>query len=159
EGRIAEAAGLRSVARRSIDGGSADLGLRMTTARPRLMATPAATARTKRLLAESETLRRWQGEVTKQADLLLGLTPLPPDWVHERRETAAAPLPLVRAPRSPDGPAAPLDIARLFCLRILTLGLTWLLTAEPRYCERAKAELLAVCTFPDWSGDKFLVTA
>jgi hypothetical protein len=97
--------------------------------------------------------------VAKQADLLLGLAPLTPDWVHDPRETAAAPLPLVRAPRSPDGPAAPLDIARLFGLRILTLGLTWLLTAERRYCERAKAELLAVCAFPDWAGDKFLVTA
>jgi hypothetical protein len=94
---------LRSVARLSIDGG-VDLGLRMTAARPRLMATPAATARTKRLVFESETLRRWQGEVTKQADLLLGLTPLTPDWVHDPRETAAAPLPLVRAPPLPGRP-------------------------------------------------------
>jgi len=40
-----------------------------------------------------------------------------------------------------------------------TLGIAWLLTGDPRYCERAKAELLAVCAFPDWAGDEFLVTA
>jgi hypothetical protein len=58
-----------------------------------------------------------------------------------------------------DGPAAPLDIARLFCLRIQTLGITWFLTDDPRYRDRAKCELLKVCAFPDWKGDKFLVTA
>jgi predicted branched-subunit amino acid permease len=58
-----------------------------------------------------------------------------------------------------DGPAAPLDIARLFCLRIQTLGIIWLLTDDPRYRDRAKAELLAVCSFPNWRGDIFLVTA
>jgi hypothetical protein len=35
----------------------------------------------------------------------------------------------------------------------------WLLTSDPRYRDRAKAELLAVCAFPNWRGDKFLVTA
>jgi hypothetical protein len=35
----------------------------------------------------------------------------------------------------------------------------WLLTSDPRYRYRAKAKLLAVCAFPDWAGDKFLVTA
>ena len=64
-----------------------------------------------------------------------------------------------RPPQSLDGPAAPLDIARLFCLRIQTLGITWFITDEPRYRDRAKCELLKVCAFPDWNGDKFLVTA
>jgi len=90
---------------------------------------------------------------------LLELPPLTPTWVHDPRETGAAPLPLVRHPKSTDAPAAPLDIARLFCLRIQTLGLMRLLTKDVRYRDRAKAELLAVCAFPDWTADKFLVTA
>jgi hypothetical protein len=35
----------------------------------------------------------------------------------------------------------------------------WLLTGDARYCRRAKAELLAVCAFPGWKAEKFLVTA
>jgi hypothetical protein len=127
--------------------------------RPRLMATKSAIERTRQSLYQSATARQWYGEVEKQAKLLLDLPPLTPTWVHDPRETRAAPLPLVRPPKSLDGPAAPLDVARLFCLRIQTLGLMWLLTSDPRYCDRAKAELLAVCAFPDWTGDKFLVTA
>jgi hypothetical protein len=90
---------------------------------------------------------------------MLEQPPLTQDWVHDPRETAAAPLPLVRPPKSPDGRATSLDIARLFCLRIQTLGITWLLTGVSRYRERAKTELLLVCGFSDWHGDKFLVTA
>lgn len=127
--------------------------------RPRLMATKSAIERTRQLLYQNDTARQWYGEVERQAKLLLDLPPLKPTWVHDPRETGAAPLPLVRPPKSTDGPAAPLDIARLFCLRIQTLGLAWLLTGDPRYRDRAKAELLAVCAFPDWAGDKFLVTA
>jgi hypothetical protein len=127
--------------------------------RPRLMATKAAIDRTRQALSQSETARKWYGEVENQAKLLLDLPPLKSTWVHDPRETRAAPLPLVRPPKSSDGLAAPLDVARLFCLRIQTLGLMWLLTDDPRYGDRAKAELLAVCAFPDWTGDKFLVTA
>lgn len=132
---------------------------KLTAERPRLMATKSAIARTRQSLDQSDTARRWYREVEKQAKLLLDLPPLKSTWVHDPRETGAAPLPLVRPPRSSDGPAAPLDVARLFCLRIQTLGLMWLLTADPRYRNRARTELLAVCAFPDWAGDKFLVTA
>jgi Heparinase II/III-like protein len=132
---------------------------RIAAVRPRLMATKSAIERTQRLLQQNATARQWQRKVAEQADLLLSLPPLTQDWVHDPRETSAAPLPLVRPPASSDGPAAPLDIARLFCLRIQTLGITWLLTLDSRYRDRAKAELLAVCDFPDWAGDKFLVTA
>jgi Heparinase II/III-like protein len=131
----------------------------ITTERPRLMATKSAIARVRRLIQDNGTARQWYEEVEKQADLLLDLPPLRQDWKHDPRETSAAPLPLVRPPKSIDGPATPLDIARLFCLRIQTLGITWLLTLDLRYRDRAKAELLAVCNFPDWTGDKFLVTA
>jgi hypothetical protein len=127
--------------------------------RPRLMATKSAVERTRQLFYQNDTARQWYGEVEKQAKLLLDLPPLKSTWVHDPRETGAAPLPLVRPPTSTEGPATPLDIARLFCLRIQTLGLMWLLTGDPRYRDRAKAELLAVCDFPDWTGDKFLVTA
>jgi hypothetical protein len=123
------------------------------------MATRSAVERTRQSLYRSATAQRWYGEVEKQAKLLLDLPPLHPTWVHDPRETGAAPLPLVRPPKSSDGPAAPLDVARLLCLRMQTLGLVWLLTGDPRYRDRAKAELLAVCAFPDWTGDKFLVTA
>jgi hypothetical protein len=136
-----------------------DMPSEFAAERPRLMATKSAIARTKDLLQRDATLQQWQQKVAKQADLMLGLPPLTPTWVHDPRETGAAPLPHVRPPASTDGPAAPLDIARLFCLRVQTLGIMWLLTGHPRYRDRAKAELLAVCAFPDWAGDKFLVTA
>jgi hypothetical protein len=131
----------------------------LATERPRLMATKSAIERTRLSLYQNAIARQWYREVEKQAKLLLDLPPLKSTWVHDPRETGAAPLPLVRPPKSKDGPAAPLDVARLFCLRIQTLGLMWLLTGEPRYRDRAKAELLAVCAFRDWAGDKFLVTA
>ena len=142
-----------------LDGIDPDVLSKLAAERPRLMATKSAIARTRQSLDESDTAKRWYGEVEKQAKLLLDLPPLKSTWVHDPRETGAAPLPLVRPPKSSDGPAAPLDIARLFCLRIQTLGFMWLLTGDQRYRDRAKAELLAVCAFPDWAGDKFLVTA
>ena len=58
-----------------------------------------------------------------------------------------------------NGPASPLDIARLFVLRILTLGIVWDATENTKYRDRLKIEVLAVCDFPDWLGDQFLVTA
>jgi Heparinase II/III-like protein/Domain of unknown function (DUF4962) len=127
--------------------------------RPRLMATKSAIARSQRLLRHDRTAQNWQRQVSKQADVVLDQPTLTQDWVHDPRETAAAPLPLVRPPKSADGPAARLDIARLFSLRIQTLGIIWFLTHDPRYRDRAKAELLAVCAFPDWADDKFLTTA
>jgi len=129
--------------------------------RPRLMATQAAIGRTKSLLERNDTLQRWQKAVAAQADFMLTLPPLSPEWQHDQRETGTAPLPTVRPPQSTDGPASALDIARLFCLRIQTLAITWLLSGDARYRERAKQELLAVCAFPDcaWAGDEFLVTA
>ena len=141
------------------DSGDPDVLTRVAVTRPRLMATKSAIARTQHLLRENATARQWQKEVTEQADLMLILPPLTPTWVHDARETSAAPLPLVGPPPSPDEPASALDIARLFGLRIQTLGITWLITGDPRYRDRAKAELLAVCAFPDWTGDEFLVTA
>jgi hypothetical protein len=132
----------------------------IATARPRLMATKDAVERAREVVRQDATARQWMQRIEQQAELMLQLRPLKPDWVHDPRETKAAPLPLVRPPKSADGPAAPLDIARLFCLRMQTLGIMWLLTLDPRYRNRAKDELLAVCRFPDWVGDnKFLVTA
>src|SRR5947208_15922702 len=85
--------------------------------RPRLMATSEAVARAREVLGRNATAQRWQKAVTEQADLMLSLPPLHPDWVHDPRETAVAPLPTVRPPQSTDGPASRPDIARLFCLR------------------------------------------
>jgi hypothetical protein len=133
---------------------------RIAAARPRLMATKAAVERTREVLRRNPMARQWMEQVEKQAELMLRLDPLKSTWVHDPRETRAAPLPLVRPPKSATGPAAPLDIARLFCLRMQTLGIMWLLTLGPRYRDRAKTELFAVCGFADWVGDnKFLVTA
>lgn len=142
-----------------MDSDSGDVLASIAGERPRLMATRAAIARTQALLRRSRVAQSWHREVTEQADLIVSLPPLTPSWNHNPEETGAAPLPSVRPPRSADGPAAPLDIARLFCLRIQTLGIIWLLTGGAEYRDRAKAELLAVCAFPDWEGDKFLVTA
>ena len=138
-----------------------DLNILARVARehPRLMATKSAIARTQAILQRNDTAQKWQRKVRDQADVMLDQPPLRQDWVHDRRETAAAPLPRVRPPKSSDSRATSLDIARLFCLRIQTLGITWLLTGASKYRDRAKAELLAVCAFPDWDGDKFLVTA
>jgi len=127
--------------------------------RPRLMATKSAIERTRQSLHQSDIAQRWFAEVEKQAKLLLDLPPLSWNWVHDARETRAAPLPRVRPPKSLHGQAAPLDVARLFCLRVQTLGFMWLLTEDRRYCDRAKTELLAVCAFPNWIDEKFLTTA
>ena len=52
-------------------------------------------------------------------------------WIHDQTETASAPLsrPLQRDPGG-DAPATPLDIARLFVLRIQTLGIVWFSTDD-----------------------------
>src|SRR5712691_3834996 len=71
--------------------------------RPRLMATKAAIGRTKSLLQRNDTLQSWQKAVAAQADLMLNLPPLSPEWQHDQRETGAAPLPTVRPPQSTDG--------------------------------------------------------
>jgi hypothetical protein len=132
--------------------------VRIAAARPRLLATKSAIARTRRLLQRNATARQWHSELAKEADHILSL-PLIEDWVRDHPVTGAAPFPFVQLAESSDCPTDPLDIARQFCLRIQTLGITWLLTLDQRYRDRAKAELLAVCAFPDWAGDKFLVTA
>jgi hypothetical protein len=142
-----------------LDGIDPDVLSRVAAERPRLMATKSAIERTRQSLHQSAIARQWYGEVETQAKLLLGLPLLGQNWVHDPRETRAAPLPLVRPPKSSHGPAAPLDVARLFCLRIQTLGLMWLLTSDPRYRDRAKTELLTVCAFRHWTDDKFLTTA
>ena len=136
-----------------------DIFAAIAAERPRLMATKSAIERTQAILQHNSVAQKLQRAVREQADVILDQPPLTQDWVHHPQETAAAPLPLVRPPKSSDGRATSLDIARLFCLRIQTLGITWLLTGTSRYRDRAKAELLAVCGFSDWDGDKFLVTA
>jgi hypothetical protein len=128
--------------------------------RPRLIATPTAIGLMRGVVAKNPTAAAWGKKIVGQADHLLTLPPLNPTWVHDPVEAATAPLPapLQTAPGD-DGPASPLDIARLFVLRIQTLAIVWFLTADVRYRERARTELLAVCGFPDWIGDEFLVTA
>ena len=143
-----------------MDNADLDMLAGLAAVRPRLMATKSAIARTQALLQQNPTARQWRAEVVKQADLILPLPPLTPTWAHDSGETSAAPLPLVRATQSSDdGPATRLAIARLFCTRIQTLGIIWLLTGDPRYRDRAKLELLAMCGFPEWGADEFLVTA
>jgi hypothetical protein len=127
--------------------------------RPRLMASPELIARMQVVLQDRRTAE-WTRKVVEQADHLLTLPPLSPTWIHDQIEAANAPLsrPLQRDPDS-DAPATALDIARLFVLRIQTLGIVWFATGDERYCGRAIKELLAVCAFPDWRSDEFLVTA
>jgi Heparinase II/III-like protein len=123
------------------------------------MATPARIARMQEVLKAHQT-KKWRGKVVEQADHLLTLPPLSPTRSHDPTEIANAPLsrPLQRDPVG-DVPATALDIARLFVLRIQTLGIVWFATGDERYRDRATTELLAVCAFPDWRGDEFLVTA
>ncbi|MBV9199756.1 MAG: hypothetical protein JOY83_08510 [Alphaproteobacteria bacterium] len=111
----------------SMTGAEPDIFAAIAAERPRLMATKSAIGRTQAILQHNCIAQRLQRTVREQADIILDQPPLTQDWVHDPRETAAAPLPLVRQPKSSDGRATSLDIARLFCLRIQTLGITWLL--------------------------------
>jgi hypothetical protein len=131
----------------------------LTAVRPRLMATAAAIARTRCLVQLNKTACLWQQELANQANYMLSLPPLTPNSALDPQEANVSPLPLVRSSSSSSGPAAMLDIARRFCLRIQVLVMTWFLTGDTRYRDRAKTELLKVCKFPDWAGDEFLVTA
>ncbi len=132
----------------------------LTSERPRLMATAAAIATMRNVLRQDQTAADWQKKVVAQADQLLTLPPLAPTSAHYPGELAAAPLtrPLQTGPES-GAPLSALDIARLFVLRIQTLGVVWFATEDDRYRDCAKQELLAMCDFPDWKGDEFLVTA
>jgi hypothetical protein len=128
--------------------------------RPRLMATPALTSRMRVVLQDDRTTE-WRRKVVEQANSLLNNSlPLSPTWIHDRTETASAPLsrPLQRD-LGGNAPGSPLNIAREFVRRIQTLGVVWFATGDTRYRDRATQELLAVCAFPNWQGDEFLVTA
>jgi heparinase II/III-like protein len=127
--------------------------------RPRLMATKPAIDKTRKLIEQNPTVRSWQQAIVRLAELMLTLPPLTPDASLDPDETEQAPLPLVRSAESSGGVATLLDIARRFSLRMQTLGLLWLITQDPRYRDRAKAELLQICGFTDWAGSEFLVTA
>jgi hypothetical protein len=126
--------------------------------RPRLLATAGVTSRMRCLVREDRTAAKWFEELAGQAEKIVALPPLSPDWVHDPAETGGAAL-TFKAQTNSDGPASPLDIARLFVLRVLTLGIVWFATENDKYRERLKTEVLAVCNFPDWLGDQFLVTA
>jgi hypothetical protein len=130
----------------------------LTDERPRLMATPAAIAQMRAVLKDSGTAARWLTKIVEQADALLTQPPLTSTW--GAAPTAGTTL-LVPPPKSTpvSVPLAPLDVARAFVLRIQTLGIVWFATEDARYRERATQELLAVCAFPDWRGDQFLVPA
>lgn len=52
-----------------------------------------------------------------------------------------------------------LDKSRLCLSRVLHLGLAWRLTADRRYAERARAEMLAAAGFRDWNPSHFLDVA
>ncbi len=88
------------------------------------MAAPAAVARMRSVLHDNFVAARWLDKIVESAD---GLLPAPPSV----------------------GPAT-LDIARQFVLRIETLGIVWFATGDPRYRDRARQELLAMCGLPDW---------
>jgi hypothetical protein len=78
------------------DSSGPDVLARIAGERPRLTATNSAIARTQRLLRHNATAQQWQRDVTKQAEVILTLPPLTPDWVHVPEETGAAPLPCVQ---------------------------------------------------------------
>ena len=140
-------------------GSDAALPAPLAAGRPRLMATSEAIARAQTIIRRNETAKEWQAEIARRADYMLSLPPLTPTSVLDPGETEAAPLPLVRSAESSGTPATLLDIARRFGLRIQTLGITWFLSGDERYRDRAVAELLAVCGFPDWHAEEFLATA
>lgn len=115
-------------------------------ARPRLLATAGIIARMRSLIREDRTAAKWFGELASQAEKIVALPPLNPDWVHDPSETAGTALPL-KAQMNFHGPALPLDTARLFVLRILTLGIVWFATENNKYRDRLKIEVFWFVTF------------
>lgn len=101
---------------------------------------------------------QWASIVIEQANRILALPPLTSSWIHNSGETINAPVPR-SLQTGPGEPASPLDIARLFLLRIQTLGIVWFLTGDRQYRDRARQELLAGSECNDWNGGEFLVTA
>jgi len=104
---------------------------------PRLVLTDERLAELSGLRASDELLAKAVADALRQAEQGLELVPL----AYEKR-----------------GPRL-LHVSRACLERVYTLGLAWRLTGEERYAARVRADLLAVCAFPDWNPSHFLDTA
>ncbi|MCO5066529.1 MAG: heparinase II/III-family protein [Rhizobiaceae bacterium] len=52
-----------------------------------------------------------------------------------------------------------LDVARRISTRIQTLGVSWMISGDPRFQRRIVRELVSVAAFPDWNRSHFIDTA
>ncbi len=105
---------------------------------PRLICTDEDLARIKDTLARDETAKSYFESIRAEADKLLKT----PDTIQHK----------LIGPRL-------LDQSRRCVSRVYTLALTYRLTGDKRYSDRALKEMLAAAGFPDWNPSHFLDTA
>jgi hypothetical protein len=106
-------------------------------AHPRLFLDPEAEAHLARKLASDPTLNQARAYVFRVAEALLDVAPVERVKVGRRL----------------------LGISRTCLKRVLALSLTYRLTGDVRYADRAQAEMLAAADFTDWNPSHFLDVA
>ena len=106
-------------------------------AHPRLIFTAADFEAIRRRADENPRVRALAGVLRRQADALLDQPPV----VYEKTGRRL------------------LHVSRRCNSRVSTLAMVYRLTEDPKYLERARAELLAPGGFPDWNPSHFLDTA
>ena len=122
---------------RAEDTPPADILARLKPAHPRLLASAADFEQLKKQTSEGKAAQ-WLGHLKKEAGELLKAAP-------SRYEI-------------PDGKRL-LATSRRVLDRVLTLGLVFRLTGDPRHSERLWQELEAAARFKDWNPSHFLDTA
>jgi hypothetical protein len=104
---------------------------------PRLIGLPEDLARVKKLLAGDTQAAAIFRQVKREADKLLGATPIEYQLIGPRL----------------------LDKSRKCLARVYTLATVYRIEGDRRYADRAIREMLAAAAFPDWNPKHFLDTA
>ena len=104
---------------------------------PRLMLNEDALQDLKKKAESDKTLRRFVGEMIKQADKRLDDRKL----IYKKR------------------PRNLLSVSRACLGRVYDLGIAWRWTGEEKYAEKIRETLLTVSDFPDWNPSHFLDAA
>src|SRR5207237_1271902 len=106
-------------------------------AHPRLLLAPADIPRLRTLVHADPTAARWWKKLEAEATKCLEQPPAQY---------------LVKGDRL-------LEQSRLVLRRVYLLGLVYLIDDDPRYLDRARREMAAACSWPDWHPTHFLDTA
>ena len=118
-------------------GGAPNLLASLKPGHPRLICTDDDLARLKQLIQTDAAAAKYWADIRATADAMLGQPPIEHVLIGPRL----------------------LDKSRTCVDRVYTLGLTWRLTGEAKYAERAVTEMLTAAGFPDWNPAHFLDTA